>query len=80
MFCVIVSSPANPAREMAKTTGKLNNGLPQHPPKRCKSELDSFRRSLPIFSMQDDIIRMITNNRVSIIAGETGSGKTTQVQ
>ncbi|KAJ8029622.1 3'-5' RNA helicase YTHDC2 [Holothuria leucospilota] len=70
---------ANPAREMAKTTGKLNNGLPQHPPKRCKSELDSFRRSLPIFSMQDDIIRMITNNRVSIIAGETGSGKTTQV-
>lgn len=40
---------ANPAREMAKTTGKLNNGLPQHPPKRCKSELDSFRRSLPIF-------------------------------
>lgn len=64
---------------MAKTTGRLNSGLPQAPPGRRKSELDAFRKNLPIFGMKDDIIRLIANNRVTIIAGETGSGKTTQV-
>ncbi|XP_071845788.1 3'-5' RNA helicase YTHDC2-like isoform X2 [Apostichopus japonicus] len=70
---------SNPAREMAKTTGRLNSGLPQTPPARRKSDLDEFRKSLPIFAMKDEIIRLITNNRVTIISGETGSGKTTQV-
>lgn len=77
---IFVLSSGNPAREMAKTTGRLNSGLPQTPPARRKSDLDEFRKSLPIFAMKDEIIRLITNNRVTIISGETGSGKTTQVQ
>ncbi|MCD6186043.1 MAG: ATP-dependent RNA helicase HrpA [Deltaproteobacteria bacterium] len=38
-----------------------------------------FNRSLPVFLKKDEIIETIRNNRVVIIAGETGSGKTTQI-
>ncbi|KAM4810289.1 3'-5' RNA helicase YTHDC2 [Rhinophrynus dorsalis] len=66
-------------REMNKTSGRLNNGIPQVPVKRGESEFDSFRQSLPVFERQEDIIRIIKENKVVLIVGETGSGKTTQI-
>ncbi|MHC1763888.1 MAG: ATP-dependent RNA helicase HrpA [Verrucomicrobiia bacterium] len=39
----------------------------------------SYPRSLPISSRKDDIIAAIRSNQVIVIAGETGSGKTTQI-
>ena len=39
----------------------------------------SVRQKLPAYQMKDDIIRTICNNQVTIIAGATGCGKTTQV-
>ncbi len=38
-----------------------------------------YNDALPIFSKKDDIIDSISKNRVVIISGETGSGKTTQI-
>lgn len=38
-----------------------------------------FPESLPITSRKDDIIRAIQGHRVVIVAGETGSGKSTQL-
>ena len=38
-----------------------------------------FNRDLPVFSKKNEIIDAISNNRVIIISGETGSGKTTQI-
>ncbi len=38
-----------------------------------------FNKNLPIFLKKDEIISSILKNRVVIIAGETGSGKTTQI-
>lgn len=35
--------------------------------------------SLPIYARKDDIIHAISHHRVVIIAGDTGSGKTTQI-
>ncbi|MGA7439470.1 MAG: ATP-dependent RNA helicase HrpA, partial [Luteibacter sp.] len=35
--------------------------------------------SLPIAARADDIIKLIRENQVVVIAGETGSGKTTQL-
>jgi len=68
------------AKEMGKTvTGRLNNGLPQVPPGKLSSELSSFQQSLPIYQMKDVITKAINDNRVLMISGETGSGKTTQV-
>lgn len=77
----LVSFPLPPEnnREMNKTSGRLNNGIPQVPPKRADSELDAFRHSLPVFDKRDDIVKIIKENRVILIVGETGSGKTTQV-
>ncbi len=34
---------------------------------------------LPIFSIKDELLTIIRDNRVTIIVGETGSGKTTQI-
>ena len=39
----------------------------------------SFRASLPIFSKRDEIVSSIRNNQVTLICGDTGCGKTTQV-
>ncbi|KAK7491702.1 hypothetical protein BaRGS_00016958 [Batillaria attramentaria] len=67
-------------REFNKTTtGRLNNGVPQVPPRRGESDLNSFRQTLPVYHMREEILATINNNQVSLVSGETGSGKTTQV-
>ncbi|XP_043915095.1 3'-5' RNA helicase YTHDC2 [Protopterus annectens] len=70
---------AENTREMNRTSGRLNNGIPQIPPRRGISEFDSFRQSLPVFDKQPEIVKTIKENRVTLIIGETGSGKTTQI-
>ena len=37
------------------------------------------REYLPVFSVRDELMKMIADNRIIIIVGETGSGKTTQM-
>ncbi|XP_046559065.1 3'-5' RNA helicase YTHDC2-like [Haliotis rubra] len=67
-------------REFSKmTTGRLNNGVPQVPPSRNETDLDVFREGLPIQQLKEDIIYATNHNQVLLVAGETGSGKTTQV-
>ncbi|PKU47310.1 hypothetical protein llap_2409 [Limosa lapponica baueri] len=66
-------------REVNKTSGRLNNGVPQVPVKRGESEFDSFRQSLPVFEKQEEIVKIIKDSKVVLIVGETGSGKTTQI-
>ncbi|XP_009997103.1 PREDICTED: probable ATP-dependent RNA helicase YTHDC2, partial [Chaetura pelagica] len=66
-------------REVSKTSGRLNNGIPQVPVKRGESEFDCFRQSLPVFEKQEEIIQIIKDHKVVLIVGETGSGKTTQI-
>ena len=39
----------------------------------------SLNDDLPVSQKKDDIVHAITNNQVTIICGETGSGKTTQL-
>ncbi|KAL3867100.1 hypothetical protein ACJMK2_044331 [Sinanodonta woodiana] len=68
------------SKEFSKgAIGRLNNGVPQVPPKRGDSELLAFRESLPITRYSRDILQAINNNQVVLVSGETGSGKTTQV-
>ena len=61
------------------TTGRLNNGVPQVPPTRTPSDLEAFRQTLPVYNMKDEIVKAINENKVILLSGETGSGKTTQV-
>ena len=39
----------------------------------------SYPEALPVSQRKDDIARAISENQVVIVAGETGSGKTTQI-
>ncbi|XP_071436889.1 3'-5' RNA helicase YTHDC2-like isoform X2 [Pithys albifrons albifrons] len=66
-------------KEVNRTSGRLNDGIPQVPVKRGESEFDSFRQSLPVFEKQEEIVKIIKENKVVLIVGETGSGKTTQI-
>ena len=38
-----------------------------------------FNKSLPVYHKVDEIIDTVTKNRITLIVGETGSGKTTQI-
>ena len=73
-------SVAGMGRELNRTTtGRLNNGVPQVPPPCGASDLSAFRLSLPVAQMKEVIVKAINDNRVVLVSGETGSGKTTQV-
>ena len=41
--------------------------------------LKEFRRTLPCYSMREEILSKIRDNQVIVLVGETGCGKTTQV-
>lgn len=59
--------------------GRLTYNVPQVPQKRGTSDLQKFRESLPVYNMASSIVEAINANQVVLVAGETGSGKTTQV-
>ncbi|ELR47562.1 Putative ATP-dependent RNA helicase DHX36 [Bos mutus] len=42
-------------------------------------EMQRFREKLPSYGMQKELVNMIDNHQVTVISGETGCGKTTQV-
>ncbi|XP_076620145.1 3'-5' RNA helicase YTHDC2 [Colletes latitarsis] len=62
-----------------KAMGRLNNSVPQIPQLKTNFDVLNFRKSLPIFSVREEILNALNANQVVIIGGETGSGKTTQV-
>ena len=43
------------------------------------SSIEDTRKSLPIYTFRDDLLKAIGEYQVLIIVGETGSGKTTQI-
>lgn len=62
-----------------KAMGRLNNSIPQVPQLKTNFDVLNYRKSLPIFNAREEILNALASNQVIIIAGETGSGKTTQV-
>lgn len=51
---------------------KAKQGSPQ------QTKMLAARRSLPAWKLQDSIVNAVNNHQVTIISGETGSGKSTQ--
>lgn len=49
------------------------------PIRRTKNEIKTQQQCLPIYQYKDDLINSIRNNKILIVIGETGSGKTTQM-
>uniref|UniRef100_A0A3Q3E053 RNA helicase n=1 Tax=Hippocampus comes TaxID=109280 RepID=A0A3Q3E053_HIPCM len=78
--CVIFSClPSDNSFDMNRPRGHLDSGVSVVPPRRRTSEFDSFRRALPVYEHEEEIVRLIRENKVVLIVGETGSGKTTQI-
>ncbi|ROL53875.1 putative ATP-dependent RNA helicase YTHDC2 [Anabarilius grahami] len=75
---VVVTSP-DASDSKSRTSGRLTHGIPQVPQKRGPSELDCFRRALPVYERQEELVQTIRENQVVLVLGETGSGKTTQI-
>ena len=72
-----------PAEKQEKAVDKLQQDIAASSSLR-QSRIDnlpvvSYPDSLPVSQKRDDIAAAILNNQVVIIAGETGSGKTTQI-
>ncbi len=80
MFCTWISMSI-PARDMTRAMGKLNSGIPQVPPATSTFGNDAIakRRDLPIWTLRNEIVTSISQNQVTLVTGDTGSGKTTQV-
>ncbi|XP_030220358.1 3'-5' RNA helicase YTHDC2 isoform X2 [Gadus morhua] len=60
-------------------SGRVNNGVPQVPLKAVSSALDDQHGSLPLHAYREKILRLVKENSVVVVVGETGSGKTTQI-
>ncbi|AET39119.1 DEAH-box RNA helicase PRP16 Ecym_4037 [Eremothecium cymbalariae DBVPG len=43
------------------------------------AEIEEVRKSLPAYSVKSELLQVIRDNQVTVIIGETGSGKTTQL-
>lgn len=56
----------------------LGNG-PQVPPDPKETDFSKLAERLPIAEHREEIMKAIDENQVTFIAGDTGSGKTTQV-
>ena len=44
-----------------------------------KKTLTQQRQYLPVFAVREELLKIIRDNSITIVVGETGSGKTTQL-
>ena len=66
-------------RSLAKLTDALNKDIKRWQLRQDNKPLANLNTNLPIYDKRDELIELIQSNQVMIIAGETGSGKTTQL-
>ena len=45
----------------------------------ARAEIRRVRESLPVYGVRGDLLRCVRGNQVTVVVGETGSGKTTQL-
>lgn len=76
---LMIAADTDNSSEMNRASGRLNNGIPMVPTRRNPTDIDSFRCSLPVYERREEIVDLIRENRVVLVVGETGSGKTTQI-
>lgn len=66
-------------KSLVKLQGLMENSLQQANNRYFPAEKIQFDDSLPVSAKRDEIAEAIRDNQVVVIAGETGSGKTTQI-
>ncbi len=75
-----MSQKAHQKNKLAESAGTdSNDSLKRLELRRSECPVPTFDDVLPINQHRDEIARLIENNQVVIVCGETGSGKTTQI-
>ncbi len=64
---------------LARLLEQARQSVALHEWRRLNSPRATYPAGLPISARKDDIVRAIRENQVVVLAGETGSGKTTQI-
>ncbi|NRA84913.1 MAG: ATP-dependent RNA helicase HrpA [Gammaproteobacteria bacterium] len=62
-----------------KIVHDLDRGMARYAKRCCDIPSLNYPQGLPVSQLKDKIAKAITSNQVVIVAGETGSGKTTQL-
>jgi ATP-dependent helicase HrpA len=82
-YLVRKSGKLKPDQKLKTRIGRLEKRLLASEHKRDQRKKNvpdlRFNQELPIFAKKDEIIRTISRQRVTVVSGETGSGKTTQL-
>jgi ATP-dependent RNA helicase DHX57 len=65
-------TPATPPSQRMLSDWQTKQGSP------AQQRMMNARQSLPAWRLRDEIVRTVNNCKVTIISGETGSGKSTQ--
>ncbi|KAB7741034.1 ATP-dependent RNA helicase HrpA [Nostocoides sp. F2B08] len=63
----------------ARSGGRPRSGASDPTPWQGRPDLLGYPEELPVVAAHDEILAAIRDNQVVVIAGETGSGKTTQI-
>lgn len=74
-----LKQPDARAAEYAQIDTGIQNSLQRVANRRAACPAISYPPALPVSQKRDDILRAIRDHQVVIVAGETGSGKTTQL-
>ncbi|QNG19095.1 ATP-dependent RNA helicase HrpA [Rhodococcus triatomae] len=70
---------ARGAEALAAVTGEIEAAAAQVRARRASVPTVTYPEALPVSARREDIAEAIANHQVVIVAGETGSGKTTQI-
>ncbi|MGL5390087.1 MAG: DEAD/DEAH box helicase, partial [Shewanella sp.] len=73
------ADPAKKAQELARLAEQAQQAFDKAEQRRMARPTIHYPENLPVSLMRDEIAQAIMSNQVVIIAGETGSGKTTQL-
>jgi pre-mRNA-splicing factor ATP-dependent RNA helicase DHX38/PRP16 len=65
--------------EQDYSSSSFQEALKKNPKSVVKDSIGEDRRGLPIFRVRSQLLRTVADHQVTVIVGETGSGKTTQL-
>lgn len=71
--------PSGGENASAKRSEKSENPITGRPFSQTYYQILETRRKLPIWHARDDLMKMMAKSQTTVLVGETGSGKTTQV-
>ncbi len=73
------SRTADPEQELNRIAAEVESGRIRMATRRASVPVLKYPPDLPVSQRKDDLLAAIRDNQVVILAGETGSGKTTQL-